>query len=90
MYIIFIFAIAYAFMAFQKKIYSNNWNRDLYVNVAFEKNQVTEGEDTVIVESVITSGFHFLFSLLILSSKIVLKLQTWNVFQQMISLPVMT
>lgn len=55
MYIIFIFAIAYAFMAFQKKIYSNNWNRDLYVNVAFEKNQVTEGEDTVIVESVINN-----------------------------------
>ena len=78
-------------MAFQKKIYSNNWNRDLYVNVAFEKNQVTEGEDTVIVESVINNKWLPLpFLLLILSSKIVLKLQTWNVFQQMISLPVMT
>jgi len=55
MYIIFIFVIAYYFNRLQKKFYADNWNNNLYVNVAFEKNQVTEGEQTAIIESVINN-----------------------------------
>lgn len=55
MYILFILAVIYAFMRVQRKLYAENWDKNLYVNVAFEKNHVTEGEENVITESVINN-----------------------------------
>ena len=53
MQLLFVFLIAYILMILQRKVYIKNWDKNLYVNVSFDKNHVTEGEDTTIIESVI-------------------------------------
>lgn len=55
MQILLMAVLVYGIVMLQRKLYSNNWDKELYLNVAFEDHQVHEGETTNIIETVINN-----------------------------------